>query len=58
MVAVGLKDLYHSKKDYSVPGLPVKLQVFLVKLVPHSIVMNIWLKQQKKAKNNIGLTTK
>lgn len=58
VVAVGLKDLYHSKKDYSVPGLPVKLQVFLVKLVPHSIVMNIWLNQQKKAKNNIGLTTK
>ena len=58
VVAVGLKDLYHSKKDYSIPGLPVKLQVFLVKLVPHSIVMNIWLKQQKKAKNNIGLTTK
>lgn len=58
MVAVGLKDLYRSKKDYSVPGLPVKMQVFLVKLVPHRIVMNIWLNQQKKAKNNEGLTTK
>ena len=58
VVAVGLKDLYRSKKDYSVPGLPVKMQVFLVKLVPHSIVMNIWLNQQKKAKNNEGLTTK
>jgi len=52
VVATGLKDLYRSKKDYSVHGLPVKLQVLLVKLVPHSIVMNIWLSQQKKAKNN------
>lgn len=57
VVATGLKDLYHSGKDYSVHGLPVRLQVFLVKLVPHSIVMNIWLNQQKKAKNNTGLTT-
>lgn len=57
-VATGLKDLYHSKKDYSVHGLPVKLQVLAVKLVPHSIVMKIWLNQQKKAKNNEGLTTK
>ena len=57
-VATGLKDLYRSKKDYSVHGLPIKLQVLAVKFVPHSIVMNIWLNQQKKAKNNKGLTTK
>ena len=57
-VATGLKDLYHSKKDYSVHGFPVRMQVRLVKLVPHSIVMNIWLNQQKKAQNNKGLTTK
>ena len=57
-VATGLKDLYRTKKDYSVHGLPVKLQVLAVKLVPHSMVMNIWLNQQKKAKNNEGLTTK
>ena len=55
-VATGLKDLYRSKKDYSVHGLPVKFQVFLVKLVPHKFVMNIWLDQQKKPKNNVGLT--
>ena len=55
-VATGLKDLYRSKKDYSVHGLPVKLQVLLVKLVPHRFVMNIWLNQQKKAKNNRNLT--
>ena len=52
VVKTGLKDLYRSKKDYSVHGLPVKLQVLGVKLLPHSLVMNIWLKQQKKARNN------
>jgi short-subunit dehydrogenase len=56
-VATGLKDLYHSKKDYSVHGLPVKLQVLGVKILPHRIVMDIWLNQQKKAKNNENLTT-
>ena len=58
VVTTGLKDLYHSKKDYSVHGLPVQTQVRLVKLVPHSIVMNIWQSQQKKEKNNKGLTSK
>ena len=58
VVKTGLKDLYRSRKDYSVHGLPVKFQVFLVKLVPHSIVMNIWLSQQKNAKNNKNLVTK
>ena len=57
-VATGLKDLYKSKKDYSIHGLPVKLQVLGVKLLPHSIIMNIWLKQQKKPLHNQGLTTK
>ena len=55
VVATGLKDLYKTKKDMSIHGFPVKFQVFLVKLVPHRFVMNIWLKQQKKAKNNKGL---
>ena len=57
-VATGLRDLYRSKKDYSIHGLPVKLQVLGVKLLPHSLVMNIWQKQQKKPRNNQGLTTK
>ncbi len=55
VVATGLKDLYRTKKDSSIHGLPVKLQVLLVKLVPHRFVMDIWLSQQKKAKNNVGL---
>ena len=58
VVATGLRDLYTTKKDYSVHGLPVKNQVRLVKLLPHSLVMWIWLQQQKKQKNNKGLTTK
>jgi short-subunit dehydrogenase len=56
VVATGLKDLYKTKKDYSVHGLPIKFQVLLVKLVPHRFVMSIWQNQQKTAKNNQGLT--
>ena len=55
-VAHGLKDLYRSRKDYSVPGFFTRMQVRLVKLLPHSMVMNTWLGQQKKAKNNDNLT--
>ena len=58
VVATGLKDLYRSKKDVSIHGFPVRVQVLLVKLLPHSMVMNTWLNQQKKPKNNKGLTTK
>ena len=58
VVATGLKDLYRTRKDCSIHGLPVKLQVLAVKLLPHSMVMNTWLNQQKKPKNNQGLTTK
>ena len=58
VVATGLKDLYKTKKDYSIHGFSVRMQVRLVKLMPHSFVMNTWLNQQKKAKNNQGLTTK
>ena len=58
VVATGLKDLYRSRKDVSIHGLQIKAQVLLVKLIPHGLVMNIWLNQQKKPKNNKGLTTK
>ena len=58
VVSTGLKDLYKSKKDYSVHGFPVKVQVFFVNLLPHSFVMKTWLNQQKHPKNNQGLTTK
>ena len=58
VVATGLKDLYRTKKDYSVHGFSTRMQVRLVKLLPHSVIMNIWLKQQKTPKNNRNLTTK
>jgi len=58
VVATGLRDLYKTRKDYSVHGLPVKIQVCSVKLVPHRFVMTIWQNQQKKAKNNKGLSVK
>lgn len=56
VVATGLRDLYRTKKDVSIHGLPVKLQVLGVKLLPHSLVMKVWMKQQKKPRNNTGLT--
>ena len=58
VVATGLRDLYKTKKDFSIHGFPVRMQVRLIKFLPHSFVMNTWLKQQKKAKNNTNLTTK
>ena len=39
--------LEHSHRDYVVPGAKAKLQVLGVKLLPHSLVMKIWLHQQK-----------
>lgn len=47
VVATALHDLYRTKKDVSIHGLPVRLQVLGVKLLPHRWVMNIWMKQQK-----------
>ena len=58
VVATGLHDLYKTKKDYSVHGFSVRMQVRAVKLLPHKMVMNTWCGQQKKAKNNNNLTTK
>lgn len=58
VVATALHDLYKTKKDLSIHGLPVRNQVRMVKLLPHSLVMKVWMNQQKKPKNNTGLTTK
>ena len=35
-------------KDVSVCGFSIRCQVLLTKLLPHKLVMKIWLKQQKK----------
>lgn len=45
VVRTALKDMKRGR-DVSIHGLPVKLQVLGVKLLPHSLVMKIWLKQQ------------
>lgn len=47
VIRTAIRDLYHSRKDVSVHGLPVKLQVLGVKFLPHKLVMHIWMKQQK-----------
>lgn len=47
VMATALKDLYRSKKDVSIHGASVRRQVRLVKLLPHRMVMSIWLRQQK-----------
>ena len=47
VVKTAIRDLYHSKKDVSIHGFPVKSQVFGVKLLPHKLIMKIWMKQQK-----------
>lgn len=52
VVATGLYDLYKTKKQVSVHGFIAKGQRLLVKLVPHSIVMKVWMNQQKKPKND------
>ena len=58
VVATGLRHLYKTKKEVSIHGFPVLLQTWMVKLLPHSLIMKIWLAQQKTPKNNTGLTTK
>ena len=42
-----VKDLYNNKKDISVYGFVNNFQRFLVKILPHSLVMNVWMKSQK-----------
>ncbi|MBR7160325.1 MAG: SDR family NAD(P)-dependent oxidoreductase [Clostridia bacterium] len=46
-----LKDL-KKKKQVSVCGLPIRNQVRLVKLLPHSLVMKIWCSQQQNKKKS------
>ena len=47
VIKTAIRDLYHTKKDVSIHGFQIKAQVLLVKLLPHKIVMEIWMKQQK-----------
>lgn len=45
VVKTALRDAYKGK-DVSIHGFSVRAQVLLTKLLPHSLVMSIWLKQQ------------
>ena len=45
VVERALRD-YKKGKDVSVLGSGVRRQVFLVKMLPHTLVMKIWMKQQ------------
>ena len=47
VIKTAIRDLYHTKKDVSIHGLQIKLQVLAVKFLPHKLVMDIWMKQQK-----------
>lgn len=47
VVTRALKDMKKGK-DVSVVGPMIRLQVLATKLLPHRLVMKIWLKQQKK----------
>ncbi|MBQ7114656.1 MAG: SDR family NAD(P)-dependent oxidoreductase [Clostridia bacterium] len=47
VVKTGIRDLYHTKKDVSIHDIRVKAQVLATKLLPHRLVMRIWMKQQK-----------
>ena len=58
VVATGLRDLYKTKKPLSIHGLLPRVQALTVKLLPHSLVMKVWMNQQKKPRNNKGLTSK
>ena len=46
VIKTAIKDMKKGK-ELSIHGFPVKMQVFLVKHLPHKLVMKIWLKQQK-----------
>ena len=47
VVRRALKDMKRGK-DVSICGLSVRAQVLATKLLPHKMVMRVWLKQQKK----------
>lgn len=47
VVKRALKDLDKKNKDVSIYGFKNNAQIFLTKILPHKLVMNIWMKQQK-----------
>ena len=47
VVKKALRDMKKGK-DVSVVGLSIRMQVLATKLLPHKLVMKVWLKQQQK----------
>ncbi len=50
VVTRALRDMGRGK-DVSVCGLSIRLQVLMVKLLPHRLVMRIWCRQQKQPRS-------
>ncbi len=46
VVQRALRDMAKGK-DISIAGFPTRAQIFFTKLLPHKLVMRIWLKQQR-----------
>ena len=49
VVTKAFRDLKKGR-DVSILGAPIRIQVFLTKLLPHKFVMKIWMRQQKHDK--------
>lgn len=47
VIRKAIKDLYNPKKDISCYGFINNFQKILTKLLPHKLVMKVWLNQQK-----------
>ena len=47
VMKLAIKDLYNAKKDISCYGFTNRGQKLLTKILPHSLVMRVWMNQQK-----------
>jgi len=47
VMRLAIKDLYNNSKDVSIYGGMNRFQRFLTKMLPHSLVMKVWMNQQK-----------
>ena len=47
VMKLAIKDLYNPKKDISCFGFTNRGQKLLTKILPHSLVMKVWMNQQK-----------
>ena len=47
VIELAIKDLYNFKKDISCYGFVNNFQKILTKILPHKLVMKIWMNGQK-----------